>query len=210
MGNVRERKNIRLKNFDYSTSGAYFVTICTDCRKKILSSIITPKKSIKGEINVNEICRGDPCGRPYIEKSSLGIIAEETLDYIETNYPCIIDEYIIMPDHIHLILFLNVERVTARVTPTKEDDPSRVYLGRIIGAYKSVVADKWRKMCNSNELIAGHICQRGYYDRVIRSRDELNDLRKYIRDNPARKYYDSLSEQEKQTLYNFSDILNGT
>ena len=79
-----ERKPNRLIEYDYRTNGAYFVTICTQDRKKILSSIV-------GD--------GFPVPKPY------GMMAEEFIRQIPLKYPSVtVDNYVIMPDHIHLLL----------------------------------------------------------------------------------------------------------
>ena len=147
-------------------------------------------------IVVHDPCRGDPCGRPYVDISELGRIAIETIDTIESMFPCQIVEYVIMPDHIHLVLFLNIERTTdalrlgeCAVAPTEDSSNNNVTLGRIIGAYKSIISNIWRKQCNQINIRANSIWQRGYFEHIIRSPDELYQIRKYIRENPLRKYY---------------------
>lgn len=78
------RKPNRLREYDYSTNGAYFVTICTQDRKKILSDIV-------GD--------GFPVPKPY------GAVAEEWIRQIPDKYPTVsVDNYVIMPDHIHMLL----------------------------------------------------------------------------------------------------------
>ena len=87
------RKTIRLQNYDYSQNGAYFVTICT-AHKRPLFGVVR---------------RGDPCGRPpvpaYVELSETGRIVESYLTEIPSHYPDVhLASYVIMPDHIHMIL----------------------------------------------------------------------------------------------------------
>lgn len=87
-----KRKPNRLKGFDYSTNGAYFVTICTKDRKCILSRIV-------GE---------GLCALPQNKLTPIGIEVEKSIRYINKNYNnVLIDKYIIMPNHIHLIVVLN-------------------------------------------------------------------------------------------------------
>jgi REP element-mobilizing transposase RayT len=157
------RKHVRLENYDYSAKGAYFVTVCIKDRKEILS----------------HICRGDPCGRPQTQLTQLGEIARGAIDYIEGLYGVDVDTYVIMPDHIHMIIVLCGERSTARVAPT---------LGRVIGAYKSYISNEWRKICDADKMRIGDIWQRGYYEHIIRNGEDLYEIRKYVEDNPARKY----------------------
>ena len=97
MGNKIElpkRKHPRLDNYDYSSTGAYFVTICTYNRRCVLSRIVG---------------RGlAPAETTTIEYTSLGEIAEKQLFLLADRYPYLtIDQYVIMPNHIHTIMILN-------------------------------------------------------------------------------------------------------
>lgn len=84
-----KRKPNRLCDYDYSQNGAYFVTICTQNREKILSDIV-------GD--------GSPVPKPF------GMIAEEIIAQIPNKYPMVsVDKYVVMPDHIHLLLRFDYE-----------------------------------------------------------------------------------------------------
>ncbi len=163
--NLPVRKNPRLEGFDYSKGGGFFITVCTEKRKNVLS----------------EICRGDPCGRPQIKLTELGKIAEKILKSFEEKYDVILDEYVIMPDHIHFLIFIKSERATARVAPT---------LGRLVGAYKSLVSNEWRKICNERNETCGKLWQRNYYEHIIRDKQDFEEIKEYISDNPARRYFE--------------------
>lgn len=85
-GKLPVRKHPRLRDYDYSSDGAYFVTICTKDRKCILSKITAGS----------------------IEYSEYGRIAEKQLLSLEERYPFVkLDKYVIMPDHIHMMLILS-------------------------------------------------------------------------------------------------------
>ena len=85
-----ERKHTRLKAYDYSTSGAYFVTICTQNRRCLLSRIV-----------------GRGLAPAEIQYTEYGRIAANQLLLLEQRYPSLkIDRYVIMPNHIHAILVL--------------------------------------------------------------------------------------------------------
>lgn len=105
MNTLPKRKSIRLKGYDYGSEDAYFVTICTHDKKCTLS----------------RIRRDDPCGRPRIELTELGKVADEAVSTIENKYKVTISDCSIMPNHIHLIIFI----------PT---------LSKIVGSYKSIIA----------------------------------------------------------------------
>jgi len=176
------RKTTRLYEYDYSLNGAYSITICTENRKNILSAIR----------------RGDPCGRPHtpcgrpdfdtdikITLTELGEICKNKIEYIRTKYDISITKYVIMPNHIHMLILVTKDtRATARAAPT---------IGDIIGGYKSIVANEWLKICKKNNVIMGQFWQRGYHDRIIRNEKEYQNQWQYIDENPMKwvddKYY---------------------
>ena len=103
-----KRKPTRLKNFDYSTKGAYFVTICVRDRMKILSEIV----KINLSPNDREIgtAVGEGLAPPEITVilKPCGEIVKEQLQLIEARFPSVtIEDYVIMPDHIHAVIFLH-------------------------------------------------------------------------------------------------------
>ncbi|MBQ2900203.1 MAG: transposase, partial [Oscillospiraceae bacterium] len=91
--------------------------------------------------------------------------------------------YVIMPDHIHFLIFIKNGRATARVAPT---------LGNIVGAYKSLVVNEWRKNCNERGEIYGSIWQRNYYEHIIRDRKDYDEIKKYIYDNPTKRLFEKV------------------
>ena len=162
-----KRKPTRLKNHDYSTVGAYFVTICVQDRKTILSDII--------------MTVGEGLAPPEykIVLSSYGEIVEKELLKITERYECVtVEEYVIMPDHIHAIVILHRRAGGASPSPTISD---------IICTFKSLTT----RICKQN---FGEIkmFQRGYYDHIIRDREDYETRRRYIYENPIKWYYEHL------------------
>ena len=151
------RKDIRLKDWDYSQNGAYFVTFCTQNRNCILS----------------QFRRGDPCGRPVL--TEIGKICDNTIKIIENQFNVQVTNYVIMPNHIHVLLLLE-NQATARVAPT---------VGSIIGGYKSLVANDWLKICKAQNRCMGTIWQRGYYDNIVRDANDYETRWHYINGNPS-------------------------
>jgi putative transposase len=152
------RWSIRLKEYDYSRSGYYFVTICTHNHKFIFGHI------------ENEGMR----------LNRYGEIIEECWRWLEMQYSYVsLGTFIIMPNHLHGIIIINNDdkrRGGSRTAPTK-----RKPLGRLIGAFKTVSAKKINaiyKITNST------IWQRNYYEHVIRNENELNKICEYIVFNP--------------------------
>ncbi|MBR0446439.1 MAG: transposase [Oscillospiraceae bacterium] len=144
-----ERKPNRIPEYDYGTNGAYFVTICTQDRKKILSNIV-----------------GDDA---HIVPKTYGMIAEK---YIR-NVPEI-EKYVIMPDHIHMIIRLDNGSMWAS-TPT-DCQPQHNRISNIVRSIKVLVAKE----------IGESIFQRSYYDHVIRNQQDYNEIWQYIENNPRK------------------------
>ena len=91
-----ERKNPRLRGWDYGAGGTYFVTFCTSAHRPVLSSIR----------------RGDPCGRPPLVLTPLGECVAEAIALTGVR----VEHQVIMPNHVHLLLTL--ERAATRAAPT--------------------------------------------------------------------------------------------
>ncbi len=140
------RRSIRLKGYDYSREGAYFVTLCLYGRE------------------------------PYLEMPQMRALVEEIWLALPQQFPTIeLDEFIIMPDHIHFILWLH---------PNQKHHPT---LGNIVGAYKSLTARATLAHLRTLGDICGeHFWQRDFYDYIIPSKAELQKIRTYIRHNPTK------------------------
>ncbi len=90
--NLPERKPNRLKNYDYSSNGVYFITICTKNKEPLFGRIV-----------------GATIGRPpEMHLSHYGIITKKAIENINKHYPCIsAEKYVIMPNHLHLLLSID-------------------------------------------------------------------------------------------------------
>lgn len=150
------RKPARLKSWDYSNPHWYFTTICTDNHKNFL-----------GEVQNGKTKLNDP-----------GIFANKCLTEIPQHYKNVeLDFYVIMPNHIHVIIILNSDVVGL----IHDSTPRKNTLGNVIGSYKSAVT-KWARGNGFNNFK----WQRGFYDRIIRNEKELYQIRKYIEQNPLK------------------------
>lgn len=158
-----QRKQIRLKNYDYSSNGACHIIICTHRKQKLFW----------------KSCRVDPCGQPQIELTELGKIAEKTFSEICEKYKISVDKYVIMPNHVHLLVSMygNDIRLTARVNPT---------IPRLVGAYKSIVSNTYLKICKERNVEMGRIWQVSYFDHVIRGPQDYEETWRYIDENPLK------------------------
>ena len=214
-----ERKNPRLRGWDYGAGGTYFVTFCTSAHRPVLSSIR----------------RGDPCGRPPLVLTPLGECVAEAIALTGVR----VEHQVIMPNHVHLLLTLEraatraaptgagtqadarvaptdsgtradariaptgrgtqadarvspTDRGTqaaARVAPTGRGMQAAAELGRLIGAVKS----RSVHLAAGRGLKAGRLWQRGYYDHIVRSENDFLRIWTYIDNNPLRweldRYY---------------------
>ena len=166
---LKKRKSLRLKEYDYASHGAYFVTICTDQRRPIFWS------STNLHVGADSI-------RPqtHLPLSRYGRIVEQALLAIPAHYPAVtVDNYVIMPTHIHAIL---------RITTIDED-------GRLIAAPTLSTVIGQMKRWGSKQI--GHpIWQKSFYDHVIRNEKEYLDTWAYIDENPAKWAEDALFSPE--------------
>ena len=141
-----KRKPTRLKGYDYSAPGAYFVTICTHNRKCILSNIILVGEGL--------------CALPQNQLTPIGKEIETALQYINDNYVgVVIDKYVIMPNHIHLIVILD-----------NSGGCGNPPLQNIIGQLKSYTTNKFGDV----------LWQRSYHDHIIRGEKDYREIWEYI------------------------------
>jgi len=152
----RQRQSIRLRNYDYSQAGAYFVTVCMHERQCLLGEIAGDK----------------------VEMNNAGRSVWTAWKNIPQHYPGVgVDEFVVMPNHVHGILILG-DRAGLKPAPTKKSHG----LSEIVRAFKTFSA---REINKSRGMTSAPVWQRSYYERVIRDKGELNRIRRYIVDNPV-------------------------
>jgi len=170
---TRQRKQIRLREYDYRRAGFYFVTICTRNREPLLGSVST-----NGTVGV------DP--RSTLIKSVLGQIVEQTWFDLPAHNPTIhLHEFVLMPNHIHGIIQIDhdTERVDLGSTPTNRP------LSEIIRQFKSFST---RKINVYRNAPGAPVWQRNYYERIIRNDKSYIQIAQYIENNPAQWQEDEL------------------
>jgi len=175
-----KRKSTRLIGFDYSTGGAYFVTICTQNREQILSDIVKVGEGLAPP-EYSTILK--PCGK----------IADEQIHLLEERYPNItIMDYVIMPDHIHMIVFIHPMTGGASPSPTLDGvmcvkksggaSPSPT-LNDVVCAFKSLTSRACKQRVGIEKMF-----QRSFFDHIIRDMKDYETRRAYIYENPMKWY----------------------
>ncbi|MBC6109577.1 transposase [Pedobacter fastidiosus] len=180
---IHHRRSIRLKDYDYSKTGAYFITICCEDRLHRF-----------GKVSGNEMIL-----------NKLGVIAyNEWINLSERFVNFELDVFQIMPNHMHGIIVLSdvgatlavaqeenenkdliisdssnqkLDRATARVAPTIAD---------IVGAYKSIVSNECLKIYKSQNKSMGKLWQRNYYEHIMRDENAYYNISNYIINNPKK------------------------
>ena len=164
-----KRKNIRLKNYDYSECGAYFITICTKEKQKILSNIVGAIHE-SPEMNV-ELTRSGKIVDKYIQAS-------------KTRFDIEINHCVIMPNHVHLVIEIIPNDIRAiRESPLR----SRSVVSQVVGFIKANSSKEFNKINPDIEM-----WQRGFYDHIIRNKRDYEEISKYIYENPMKWELDEL------------------
>ncbi len=150
-----KRKKLRLEGYDYSGNGCYFVTICTKEHKSLLSTVVG----------------GDDLGSPKeIKLKPYGKIVEKYILSMETAYKEIsVINYIIMPNHIHLLLLIDTYGLPRSSAPT---------IPSAVGVLKQLI----NRDCKQN------IWQRSYNDHIIRNQTDFENHWNYIEYNALKEY----------------------
>ena len=187
---IHNRRSIRLKGYDYSQSGAYFITICCQDRE----------------------CRFGKIKNDQMVLNEFGTIAYNEWNKLPERFPNFeLDVFQIMPNHIHGIIVLVGAGLTpaqltpAQITPAQNDktaEASRAGASRagaspaptgdIIGAYKSFVANECLKIFKSRYAeenpvpTMGKLWQRNYYEYIIRNEQSYQTISNYIIGNPSK------------------------
>lgn len=179
-----KRKHPRLKEYDYSQNGCYFVTICTKDRQRLLSSIVVGR---------------DDHIPPQVQLTEIGAIVDKYIRGIERAYETVfLDAYVIMPDHIHLLVRIEdvrngpmwssgpttgafsggqddcIPSFRGRAGILREDPP--VTLQRVVRSLKTMVTKE----------IGRPIWQDSFYDHVIRSEQAYCEVCQYMDENPGK------------------------
>ena len=150
------RKAVRLKGYDYSTPGIYFVTVCTKNKQKLLGKIVGTGL-LDGPVN---------------QLSSYGQVAQKQIQLMTDFYDNIrIEKYVIMPNHIHFLI-----RIYGHYEPEQTETPANSALSHFIGTFK--------RFCN--RIYGENIWQNRSYDHIVRREQDYREIWRYIEENPLR------------------------
>ena len=166
------RRSPRLPGYDYRQSGTYFVTVCAEQMRLQFGTILD------GELQLN----------------SLGqLVSDEWKRLALARANVKLDRFVVMPNHVHgLIMIGEEEERDSRQISGAETGAVTIQassLGAIVGQFKAAVSRRAK-----TEGVAGdtRIWQRGYYDHIVRDERSLNEIRRYILENPAKWHDDRL------------------
>lgn len=165
LSGYHNRRSIRLSGYDYSQPGYYFVTICIHNRK--------------------ELFLGDISDGKFVENAFSAIVRTCWNDLPKHYQNVNLDEFIIMPNHVHGIIRIVDDIAGAGFKPAPTVNKKRHGLPEIIRAFKSFSS---RRISETGQLFKW---QRNFYDHIIRDTTSLFCIRKYIQDNPSNWKNDS-------------------
>lgn len=183
---IFDRKNHRLKDYDYGTYGYYYVTICTYNKEKLLGSVVASDAPVAQ----NDIYECPVKVQPTLIGEKV-IECWENIEKLNRNVK--LDKFVLMPNHIHGIIIL--ENSDEIVTTKKQfnfeiiEDKNRRSLQGLIKDFKSVTTRFFKKNFNSNHSLR----QASFFDEVIKSEAHYRSIANYIINNPLQwdldKYY---------------------
>jgi putative transposase len=172
--NIHHRRSIRLANYDYSSPGAYFITLCT-CRHE----------QVFGEIVAGRMLQ-----------NHAGFMVERWWLEIEKKFlSAKIDSYVVMPNHFHGAVVIEDSEASAnsdvgadlRVCPRKGGGHIRPSLPSVVQWFKTMTTNEYIRDAKEQGriLFQGKLWQRDYFEHVIRNEEALNEIRQYIGRNPS-------------------------
>ncbi len=182
------RQTLRLRGYDYSSSGWYFVTICTENRVNLFGEVVGAWRDAPDEYSMR--------------LSEYGLILDNVLKSVGKHHPVNFDIFQIMPNHVHLVIrildkctlsgVLDYSRYTGASRRAPTSNKNKPTLGWIVGIIKTTSTHAINILRNTPSQ---KIFQRNYYEHIIRNENELWQIRQYIKDNPKNWIKDELFNQ---------------
>lgn len=180
------RRTLRLPDYDYAQPGMYFVTICTHKKRCLFGEIV---------------------GIRMLLSKTGAAVEEEFLRSFDIRQELGLDAWVLMPNHLHAVVMISEPKGYGRMAgdlpvaptipllddksseggsagrpkPERSKGPPCKSLSSFVGGFKAAATNSVRKMVPE---LRGPVWQRGYYEHVIRSEEELERIRVYIAGNP--------------------------
>ena len=168
MDTLPKRKQIRLPDYDYSSAGAYFVTFCTQNKRCFLSEILV------GAIHESPA--------EAVRLSAAGELVHQCIRLLPERFPELkVDHFVIMPNHVHLLLRIGRERAIRESPLQTEGNCKRDLLGKAIGFLK-MNSSKQIHLLDSGLSV----WQRSFYEHIIRNENDYVEIWEYIENNPLK------------------------
>jgi len=161
---IQGRQSLRINRYNYAQAGAYFITICTFEKLELFGHITD------GTMVINDLGQ---------------IVGEEWIKTPIIRPNILLDQFIVMPNHVHGIIIINheIRRGVLQYAPTnKLCSPSQT-IGAIIRGYKSATT---KRINEHRQTPKRYVWQRNYFDHIIRNDRDLNNIQQYIVNNPAK------------------------
>ena len=159
---IHHRHSIRLRGYDYSQAGAYFVTVCVQRHECLFGDVAN------GKMRLNDA----------------GRTAQTAGEGLPDHFPSVeLDTFVVMPNHVHGIIVLVGAGLALPKRGAASSAPTTPTLGNVMRAFKSISA------INVNRLLSRSgqsLWQRNYYEHIIRDAESLDRIREYIVANPLR------------------------
>ena len=173
MDKLPKRKLNRVQGYNYSRNGAYFVTICADKHRYIFGDISVSDDNAVGAIHES----------PVTELSAYGKIVDSYINILPDRFKIYIDNYVIMPNHVHLLITIDDDNPENRYERAIRESPlqSRSTLSKIVGYLKMNISKEIHKI---NPQI--NVWQRSYYEHIIRNEKDYFVHYEYIENNPIK------------------------
>jgi REP element-mobilizing transposase RayT len=224
--NIHHRRSIRLKGYDYSQAGLYFITICVKNRECLFGNIVEASlvdvQNTDAQINLNDAGK---------------MVEEEWLKLPQRFNNIKLHKYIVMPNHFHAILEITATQNkmennvgvslvdtqndvdtrndvdTQNDVDTRNDDltqtgqpqgiaPTNKTVGDMVGAFESITTVEYIRGVKQNgwQPFDGKLWQRNYWEHIIRNENEYNRISQYIINNPSKWENDKLNDGKGNTV----------
>jgi len=166
MKELPSRKSVRLEGYDYSSAGAYFITMCVKDGHELLGEVVVGAITNRPHIDTNHAFVD-----AKIKLSKYGRAVDIAIKNIPLHHrDVVVDQYVIMPNHVHIIVAINCGRLVIAPTQTKTSI-STIVKGLKTAATRQIGFSLWQK---------------SFYDHIIRNEEEYRRISQYIDENPMR------------------------